>query len=220
MAGNEVHSDGEIWVAINNSVRQGLIDKYNHDFPAGDAALQAQCAAGELPSQNCPGNRRWIQLVFDAMLIDPTAPTFIDARNSMLAADVMRYGGANQVEIWRAFAQRGLGQNAFMNPAPRPRPLHGSTVQDCDPVPDFSSPSRATSTSPSTSTSTTGQRRGRRQGVRRPLRGPRSQVADTDPATTNSGSVINLDDSAHFVPGRYDFLVVAKGHGASGSART
>ena len=69
--GNEVHSDGEIWVAVNNSVRQALIDKYNGAFPAGDAALQAKCAGGVLPSENCPGNRRWIQLVFDAMLIDP-----------------------------------------------------------------------------------------------------------------------------------------------------
>ena len=52
VGGNEVHSDGEIWVAINNSVRQGLIDKYNDDFPAGNAGLQAQCASGELPSPN------------------------------------------------------------------------------------------------------------------------------------------------------------------------
>jgi hypothetical protein len=100
--GNEVHSDGEIWVATNNSIRQALIDKYNGAFPAGDASLQAQCAAGDLASQNCPGNRRWIQLVFDSMLLDPVAPTMIDARNSLLAADVMRYGGANQKEIWGA----------------------------------------------------------------------------------------------------------------------
>ena len=175
VAGNEVHSDGEIWVAINNSVRQGLIDKYNDDFPAGDAALQAQCAAGELPSQNCPGNRRWIQLVFDAMLIDPTAPTFIDARNSMLAADVMRYGGANQVEIWRAFAQRGLGQNAFMNPAPAAaNRCTGAPVQDCDPVPDFSSPVEGNvNVTFDIHEHAPGNAVGRRQGVRRPLRGPR-----------------------------------------------
>jgi hypothetical protein len=216
VAGNEVHSDGEIWVATNNSVRRALIDKYNDNFPASDAGLQAQCAAGELPSQNCPGNRRWIQLVFDAMLIDPTAPTMIDARNSMLAADVMRYGGANQVEIWRAFAERGLGGNAFLNPAPAAaNRCTGTPVQDCDPVPDFSSPvegnvnvtfdihEHAPGNASVVGKVYVGQFEGRA-----------SQIADTDPATTNSGSVINLDDSAHFVPGRYDFLVVAKGHGA------
>jgi extracellular elastinolytic metalloproteinase len=215
VAGNEVHSDGEIWVAINNSVRQGLIDKYNHDFPASDAGLQAQCASGELPSQNCPGNRRWIQLVFDAMLIDPTAPTMIDARNSTLAADVMRYGGANQVEIWRAFAQRGLGQNAFLNPAPAAaNRCSGAPVQDCDPVPDFSSPAED-------NVQVTFDLREKSEGDPAVVgkvyvgqyEGRASQIADTDPATTNSGSVINLDDVAHFAPGRYDFLVVAKGHG-------
>jgi extracellular elastinolytic metalloproteinase len=216
VTGNEVHADGEIWVATNNSVRENLIEKYNHDFDAGDTALQAQCAAGELPSQNCPGNRRWIQLVFDSFLIDPTAPTMIDARNSMLAADVMRYGGANQAEIWRAFAQRGLGQNASLNPAPAAaNRCSGSPVQDCDPVPDFSSPvednvnvtfdihEHAPGDAPVVGKVYVGHYEGRV-----------SQIADTDPATTNSGSLINLDDSAHFVPGRYDFLVVAKGHGA------
>jgi len=216
VAGNEVHSDGEIWVAINNSVRQGLIDKYNDDFPAGNAGLQAQCASGELPSQNCPGNRRWAQLVFDAMLIDPTAPTMIDARNSMLAADTMRYGGANQVEIWRAFAQRGLGGNAFMNPTPTAatRCSAAAPVQDCDPVPDFSSPvesnvevtfnivEKSTGDPPVNAKVYVGHYEGRA-----------SQVADTDPATSNSGSVINNDAVAHFVPGHYDFLVVGKGHG-------
>ena len=113
-----MHSDGEIWVAINNSVRKALINKYTCEFPAEDVALQQQCEAGELPSQNCPGNRRWIQLLYDSMLLDPVAPTMIDARNSILAADMMRYGGANQTEIWHAFALRGLGQNAAVHPAP------------------------------------------------------------------------------------------------------
>ena len=84
-------------------------------FPAGDESLQAQCAAGEMPSQNCPGNRRWIQLVFDAMLLDPVGPTMLDARNSMLAADMMRYGGANQQAIWGAFARRGMGNAAAIH---------------------------------------------------------------------------------------------------------
>ena len=39
-------------------------------------------------------------------------------------------------------------------------------------------------------------------------------IADTDPATTNSGIDVNRDADASFVQGEYDFLVVAKGHGA------
>ncbi len=204
VAGNEVHSDGEIWVAVNNSVRQALIDKYDGAFPAGDAGLQAQCAAGELPSQNCPGNRRWIQLVFDSMLLDPVAPTMIDARNSMLAADVMRYGGANQKAIWGGFARRGMGNLAA---------VHASGVSDTNPVPDFSSPLENNATvSFSLVSKETGD----------PVVGTVyvghyeklvSPIADTDPATVNSGIDVNRDETASFAPGEYEFLAVAKGYG-------
>jgi extracellular elastinolytic metalloproteinase len=203
--GNEVHSDGEIWVAVNNSVRQALIDKYNGAFPAGDGKLQAACAAGELPSQNCPGNRRWIQLVFDAMLLDPTAPTMVDARNSMLAADVMRYGGANQTEIWGAFARRGLGNAAAIHPA--------LGVSDTNPVPDFGSPlENNAQVTFSLVSKETGD----------PVVGnvyvghyekQANPIADTDPATTNSGIDVNRDATAAFAPGEYEFLAVAKGYG-------
>jgi extracellular elastinolytic metalloproteinase len=209
-----VHSDGEIWVAINNSVRQALVDKYNADFPADDAALQAQCEAGELPSQNCPGNRRWIQLYYDSMLLDPTAPTMIDARNSILAADMMRYGGANQAAIWHAFALRGLGQLAAVHPDPAAaNRCTGTPVEDCDPVPDFSSPldhnaqvtfrlvSKDTG-DPVVGTVYVGN-----------YEKQVSPIADTDPATVASGIDVNLDDTASFAPGSYDLLAVAKGYG-------
>jgi extracellular elastinolytic metalloproteinase len=216
VTGNEVHADGEIWVATNNSVRQNLIDKYNKDFPASDKALQASCAAGELPSQNCPGNRRWIQLAYDAMLLDPVAPTMLDARNSMLAADTMRYGGANQAEIWAGFAERGMGANAALHPSPAAaNRCTGNPVQDCDPVPDFSSPLGG-------NTDVTFDIHGKNPGDPKIVgqvfvgtyQGRASQIADTDPATTNSGIDVNRDDTASFVQGRYDFLVVAKGYGA------
>jgi extracellular elastinolytic metalloproteinase len=206
VANNEVHSDGEIWVAVNNSVRQALIDKYNAGFPAGNAALQAQCAAGELPSANCPGNRRWMQLVFDSMLIDPTAPTMIDARNALLAADTMRYGGANQTEIWKAFAQRGLGTAAA---------VHANTTQDTNPVADFASPLGA-------NTNVTFDIRAKTLGepavVGTVYVGHYEKlvtpIADTDPATVNAGIDVNRDNTASFVSGEYDFLVVARGYGA------
>ena len=205
LTGPEVHADGEMWVAVNNSVRQALVDKYDDDFPAGNAALQAQCAAGELPSQNCPGNRRWIQLVFDAMLLDPVAPTMIDARNSLLAADVMRYGGANQQAIWHGFSIRGMGAAAA---------VHASGVSDTDPVADFASPAES-------NVNVTFDLRAKTPGdgavVGKVYVGDYearvTPIADTDPATTNSGIDVNRDDTASFVPGEYNFTAVAKGYG-------
>jgi hypothetical protein len=204
--GNEVHSDGEIWVAVNNSVRQALVDKYNGAFPAGNAALQAKCAAGVLPSENCPGNRRWIQLVFDAMLLDPVAPTMVDARNSLIAADVMRYGGANQTEIWKAFALRGLGAAAA---------VHATGNADTAPVADFASPLGG-------NTNVTFDIQGKVPGNPNVVgtvyvghyEKQVTPIADTDPATVNAGIDVNRDASASFVSGEYEFLVVAKGYGA------
>jgi extracellular elastinolytic metalloproteinase len=204
VAGNEVHSDGEIWVAVNNSVRTALINRYDDAFPADNSELQAQCASGELPSQNCPGNRRWIQLVFDAMLLDPTAPTMIDARNSMLAADLMRYGGANQRQIWDGFALRGMGGFAA---------VHASGPSDVDPVPDFSSPvaDNAQVTFQLVSKETGDPVVGKVYVGH--FEGRVSPIADTDPTTVNSGIDVNRDPTASFVPGEYEFLAVAPGHG-------
>lgn len=51
------------------------------------------------------------QLVIDGMKNTNVGskPTFVDARNGLIAADVATNGGANVCAIWSAFAQRGLG---------------------------------------------------------------------------------------------------------------
>ena len=67
-----------------------------------------------------PGNRRWIQLYFDAMLLMPRNPTFLVARDAILSADLMRFDGKNQDLIWRAFARRGFGSNATHDRNERP----------------------------------------------------------------------------------------------------
>ncbi len=84
--GPEVHADGEIWNGVNYEVRQALVAKHGSD-----------------------GGRRWIQLVYDAWLLEQADLSMVDARDAMLAADLMRYDGEDETELWRAFAHRGLG---------------------------------------------------------------------------------------------------------------
>jgi hypothetical protein len=139
------------------------------------------------------------------MLLDPVGPTMLDARNSMLAADVMRYGGANQKEIWGAFARRGMGNAAAIHPA--------LGTQDTNPVPDFGSPlENNAQVTFSLVSKETGD----------PVVGnvyvghyekQANPIADTDPATANSGIDVNRDATAAFAPGEYEFVAVAKGHG-------
>jgi hypothetical protein len=58
------------------------------------------------------GNNIWFQLIVDGLKGQPCSPTFLDARDAILAADVANNGGANQAEIWEAFAKRGMGVSA------------------------------------------------------------------------------------------------------------
>ncbi len=115
--GDEVHADGEIWNGTMWTVRQALVSKYNARYPATDKALQKACAtstgtSSPRPADSCPGNRRWIQLMFDAFLLQQGATSMLDARDAYLAADRMRFKGENQKAIWDSFAKRGMGSNA------------------------------------------------------------------------------------------------------------
>ena len=53
-----------------------------------------------------------IQLVIDALKLQPCRPGFIEGRDAILEADMINNGGANQCLIWDVFARRGLGSDA------------------------------------------------------------------------------------------------------------
>jgi hypothetical protein len=91
--------------------------------------LQQRCADGLVSADACPGNRRWAQLTIDSFLLQAASQvSMTDMRDNMLAADLVRFGGANQDAIWNAFAESGLGQDA----------VGGSA--DTDATPSFASP--------------------------------------------------------------------------------
>ncbi len=69
--GLQVHASGELWSATNVDIRSAMMQRYG----AGDPALQKSCANGETPVTACPGNRRWVQLVFDSFLLMAIATT-------------------------------------------------------------------------------------------------------------------------------------------------
>jgi extracellular elastinolytic metalloproteinase len=144
-----------------------------------------------------------------------------DARDAMLAADVARFGGANEDLLWEGFAMRGLGQLAQTNPNAGTSGSAGAA--DTDPTPDFSSPrandatlnffadTKGTSTLPVNAKIYVGDYQARAV-----------QVADTDPATNPDGTprTVNLDNTAQFAPNlatarwsSYNFTAVAPGYG-------
>ena len=109
------HSDSEIWSAANFAVRQALVDKWDSQFPYDNKTLQYQCADGLKASTACPGNRRWIQLMFDGFLIQTAAAGMPEAAQAQIAADKVRHNTpatSNQALLWETYASRGLGTNA------------------------------------------------------------------------------------------------------------
>lgn len=58
------------------------------------------------------GNQIALQLVLDGMKFQPCSPSYLDARDGILAADLANFEGANQCHIWYAFAKRGMGVDA------------------------------------------------------------------------------------------------------------
>ncbi|MGH7179998.1 MAG: M36 family metallopeptidase, partial [Tepidisphaeraceae bacterium] len=58
------------------------------------------------------GNVLALKLVMDALKLQPANPNFFQARDAILQADTNLTGGANQKEIWYAFARRGYGTSA------------------------------------------------------------------------------------------------------------
>lgn len=58
------------------------------------------------------GNNTAIQLVMDGMKLLACSPSFEDARDAILAADIANNQGLNQRLIWEVFARRGLGMSA------------------------------------------------------------------------------------------------------------
>ena len=203
-----VHADGEIWSATNFDIRQALIDKYNATHPASDAAVQRKCADGLKAPEDCPGNRRWVQLMYDAYLLMPAAPTMLQARDAYLAADMIRFGGANQNELWLAFARRGFGQGAFSTNA------HSSS--DTDPRPDFASPrhSNATVTFKAIASDEGNSEIANARFFVGHYEARVSPIADTNPSTNAEGEgTNNLDDVAQLAPGTYEFVAQAPGYG-------
>ncbi|GAA3723309.1 hypothetical protein GCM10022225_00190 [Plantactinospora mayteni] len=190
-AGPAVHADGEIWSATNIRVRSALVKRYGEGTPA----KQLDCALGKVAVEKCPGNRRWTQLVFDSYLLQAASSvSMLDMRNNMLAADQLRFGGANQDIIWNAFAVSGMGRDAATNGA-----------ADTDPTPSFASPHAR---------NVTVQLKADGESKDAPIRlylgeyeARAIPVADTDPATPLPDTFEVIADT------KFSFVAVAPGFG-------
>ncbi|MBR9919782.1 MAG: T9SS type A sorting domain-containing protein [Bacteroidetes bacterium] len=91
------HGVGTVWCTMLWDMYWAFVDQYGWSDDIYDGTA---------------GNNMAIQLVIDAMKIQPCNPGFVDGRDAILAADEALFGGENACMIWEVFARRGLGYYA------------------------------------------------------------------------------------------------------------
>jgi extracellular elastinolytic metalloproteinase len=91
---NGVHMFGETWATALWEIYWGFVDRDGLDIKWED--------------ENA-GNYKAVRLVIEGMKMGPCNPSLIDARDAILQADTMFYGGNNAELLWTAFAKRGFG---------------------------------------------------------------------------------------------------------------
>ena len=100
-----VHRTGEIWCSALWDMNWLLINKYGYD-------TNLYTGWSPNPGPANAGNKLAMRLVMEGMKLQPSNPSFIQARDAIIAADIALNGGKDLFEIWSAFARRGLGQGA------------------------------------------------------------------------------------------------------------
>ncbi len=111
---NEVHNAGELWTTVLWDMNWLLINGVPVEDPNG--LLSPAYGYDSDLYQGTGGNNIALQLVMDGLKLQPANPTFLEARDAILQADMIDYGGANQRALWTAFARRGFGFSASAGP--------------------------------------------------------------------------------------------------------
>ena len=191
----QVHADGEIWSATNYDIRQAFINAYNGSFPAGDIGLQQACVRGDLPVTQCPGNRRWAQLVFDAWLLMATG-------GGQHGRRAQRDAGGRHGPLRRRAPGAALER---VRPSRARLGAASAGAATFDPTPSFESPHANNAT-------VTFKAVGQADGHAVELfvgryEAAATPIADTDPATP-------LGATFKIVPGSYEFVARGNGFGA------
>jgi hypothetical protein len=111
----ETHNVGEVWATMLWDLTWAYVNKYGYD---------------DNKYNGTGGNNKVMRLVLDAIKLQPCSPSFVQARDAIIAADQATTGGQDYCMIWEVFARRGLGVNASS----------GDTNSSIDEVEDFTQP--------------------------------------------------------------------------------
>ncbi|OUM63149.1 hypothetical protein PIROE2DRAFT_43606, partial [Piromyces sp. E2] len=99
----ECHQGGEVWVNALNEILWNFIELQG---------ISEDVSKSEI-NKKAEGNVLAIQIVIDAVKIQPCNPTFLEARDAIVLAQKQRFNDSKfHCAIWKGFAKRGMGINA------------------------------------------------------------------------------------------------------------
>ena len=99
------HPNGEIWAAALWDLNWLLIDRQGFSPDLYEPVDPDDPEASS-------GNQIALMLVTEALKLQPANPTYLQARDAILRADMALFDGRYATEIWTAFARRGMGFSA------------------------------------------------------------------------------------------------------------
>ncbi|KAJ3214084.1 hypothetical protein HDU67_002084 [Dinochytrium kinnereticum] len=94
-----VHTIGAVWSSILYEVYWNMVEAAGYEDD-------------KYASTSAAGNIRFFENLVDGLKSQPCNPTFISARDAIIASDKINNGGKFVCAIWKGFAKRGLGSGA------------------------------------------------------------------------------------------------------------
>ncbi|KAH6587637.1 hypothetical protein BASA50_011241 [Batrachochytrium salamandrivorans] len=96
---NRAHRIGEVWATMLWDIYWNLVTKHGFSKNLYDASQSE-------------GNIVAMKIIIGGMTLQSCNPTFLGARDAIIAADKLHYNGAHKCEIYKGFGNRGLGLGA------------------------------------------------------------------------------------------------------------
>jgi extracellular elastinolytic metalloproteinase len=106
------HGVGEVWAQALWEVYWALVDQHGFDPDLYNALGTA-------------GNQRAMLYIIEGLQNTICSPTFVDARDGIIAAATTAHGGQDVCLLWTAFAAFGLGTDAISGGANSTTPANG-----------------------------------------------------------------------------------------------
>jgi extracellular elastinolytic metalloproteinase len=109
------HGVGSVWAQAIWEVYWALVDEHGFDPNRHNATGNA-------------GNQRALLYINEGLKNTACSPTFVDARNGIIAAATAAHGGEDVCLLWEAFAAYGLGTNAVSGGSNSTNPTNGFNI--------------------------------------------------------------------------------------------